>query len=87
VNDTGLLGLLVFAAFVGAITVATWRARHDITVLGLAMMMLVLGITSTATEPLELMIPWLLTGLLLAAVHTAVSGASAIPRTAASTGS
>jgi O-antigen ligase len=88
VNDTGLVGLLVFAAFMGAIAVATWRMRHDLTVLGLAMMMLVLAITSAATEPLELMITWLLMGLLLASGQTApVVSAPAIARTAPGSGS
>lgn len=73
VNDTGLLGLLAFSAFVVAIGIGAWRVRHDLTVLGLSLMMLVLAITSVATEPLELMITWLFLGLLSAAIQLAAS--------------
>jgi O-antigen ligase len=87
VNDTGLLGLLVFVAFVVAIAIAAWRFRNDITVLGLGAMMLVLLITNTATESLELMITWLLIGLLLAATQRAANVTPpATARTAAGTG-
>jgi O-antigen ligase len=71
VNDTGLLGLLLLAAFAIAIVIGAWRVRHDLTVVALGMMMLVLAITNIATESLELMITWLLMGLLLAAIQTA----------------
>jgi hypothetical protein len=70
-NDTGILGMIVFAVFVVAVAAAAWRARHDLTVIGLGAMLLVLAITNTATETLELMITWLLIGLLLAAVQVA----------------
>lgn len=73
VNDTGLLGLLVFAALTFAVAVAAWRHRGDLSVLGLSAMVLVLAITNQATETLELMITWLLIGLLLAAVRVAAS--------------
>ena len=76
VNDTGALGLLVFAAFVCAITRSAWRTRSDPTVVGLSAMVLVIAITNTSTETLELMITWLLIGLLLAAVQAAEVSAS-----------
>jgi O-antigen ligase len=69
VNDTGLLGLLVFAAFLLSIVVATWRARNDPTVLGLGATLLVIAITNQSTKTVELMITWLLIGLLLAAIQ------------------
>ena len=70
-NDTGILGLVVFAAFGAAIALAAWRCRSDLTVLGLGAMMLVVAITNQATETLELMVTWLLIGLLLAAARAA----------------
>lgn len=68
VNDTGLLGLIVFTAFGVAIVVAVSRRRNNMTVLGFAAMTLVIAITNQATETLELMVTWLIVGLLLAAV-------------------
>jgi len=73
VNDTGVLGLVVFVAFMFALVVVAWRHRADLTVLGLSAMLLVLAITNQATETLELMITWFLIGLLLAAVRVAQS--------------
>jgi O-antigen ligase len=87
-NDTGLLGLCVFAAFVVAILVAVWRCRENATVVGLAAMVTVIAITNQATETLELMITWLLIGLLLAAIDAAAHISSpAIARTARDTDS
>jgi O-antigen ligase len=88
VNDTGLIGLLVFAAFLFAILVATWRARHDPTVLGLGAMLLVIAITNQSTKTVELMITWLLIGLLLAAIQASTpSRRPASVHTAPGTGS
>lgn len=85
-NDTGVVGVLFFATFVIAIVLATWRHRSDTVVLGLGAMMLVLAMTNTATETLELMITWLLIGLLLAGVQVARAvSPSAIARTARDT--
>jgi hypothetical protein len=67
-NDTGALGLLVFAAFGIAVAVPAWRHRRDATVVGLGMSTLVIAITNMATETTELMITWLLLGLVLMAV-------------------
>jgi O-antigen ligase len=87
-NDTGLVGLLVFAALVVAIVVGVWRCRENATVLGLAAMVAVIAISNQATETLELMITWLLIGLLLAAIDSAAHISSpAIARTARDTDS
>jgi hypothetical protein len=86
INDTGLLGSIVFAAFGLSIAMATWRARHDLTVIGLGGMVLLVALTNTATQTLELMITWLLIGLLLGAVQVADSvSAPAIARKARDT--
>jgi hypothetical protein len=70
-NDTGILGLLVFAAFGAALATAAWRLRRDPIVAGLGMATLVIAITNTATETTELMITWLMLGLVLMAVDAA----------------
>lgn len=70
-NDTGALGLLVFAAFAVAVAYAAWRRRRDPIVAGLGMTALVIAITNTATETTELMIFWLTLGLVLMAVDAA----------------
>jgi O-antigen ligase len=67
-NDTGILGLLAFAAFGIALARAAWHRRRDPTVAGLGVSTLVIVLTNTATETTELMITWLLLGLVLAAV-------------------
>jgi hypothetical protein len=72
-NDTGLLGLGVFGVFAVAMALAARRKRIDPTVTGLGAMCMVLAITNIATETLELMITWLLLGLLMAAVQAAGS--------------
>lgn len=91
VNDTGVLGLMLFAAFIAVILVAAWRNRHDDLVLGLGAMLTVVAITNQATETLELMITWLLVGMLVAAVELAeplrvVVKSPAFARTAPGTG-
>jgi hypothetical protein len=86
VNDTGVAGLLVFALFVAAFVAGVWRCRRDSTVIGLAAMALVVALTNQATETLELMITWLLVGLLAAAVDIAKS-APVTARTAPGNGS
>ena len=67
-NDTGVLGVLAFAAFALAVFVSAWRESQDPMVLGLAATVLVIATTNQATETLELMITWLLVGLLTTAV-------------------
>jgi len=70
-NDTGVIGAALFALFVVLIAIAAWRRAHDITVLGLAAMMFLLVITNAATSTIELMITWLLLGMLIAAIDLA----------------
>jgi O-antigen ligase len=70
-NDTGAVGLLVFIAFAVAIVAAVMRFRENAIVQGVAAMVAVIAITNQATETLELMITWLLIGLLLAAMDAA----------------
>ncbi len=70
-NDTGVIGLLVFAAFGVALAQAAWRRRHDPIVAGLGVSTLLIVITNTATETTELMITWLMLGLVLIAVDAA----------------
>jgi O-antigen ligase len=86
-NDTGLLGLLLFALVMIAVIVATWRRRNDAIVGGLTAMTLVLALTNQATETLELMITWLLVGLLLAANQAEPVSEPVSARTARDTGS
>jgi len=87
-NDTGLVGLLILALFLFAIVAAAWRCRHDSTVIGLAAVTIVIALTNQATETLELMITWLLLGLLMAAVEAARPvSPPATARTARDTGS
>lgn len=87
-NDTGLLGLALFGLFVFAIVTAGWRRRHDATVVGLGATTLLIALTNQATETLELMITWLLVGLVLASIQIKDPvSAPASARTARDTGS
>ena len=70
-NDTGVLGLLVFTAFGIALAQTAWRRRRDPIVAGLGVSTLVIVLTNTATETTELMITWLMLGLLLMSVDAA----------------
>jgi O-antigen ligase len=72
-NDTGVIGALVFLAFVLALAYAAWRHRSDPIVAGLGLATLVILITNSATETTELMISWLMLGLLLMAIDVARS--------------
>ena len=72
-NDTGVLGLFLFVAFAVLIGRAAWRHRDDLVVLGFSGMVLVIGLANQATQTTELMITWLLMGLLLAALGPASS--------------
>jgi hypothetical protein len=87
-NDTGVLGLLLFAAFGVLTLLAAWRHRESANVVGIGAMLLVLAISNTATETLELMITWLLLGVLAAAIQaaeeiSATASADRAPGTAA----
>jgi O-antigen ligase len=80
--DTGIVGLLVFLGFMGTIAYAAWRRRDDPFVAGLGMSTLVIFLTNIATETTELMITWLLVGLLMMAVDVASPASEqALPRT------
>jgi len=78
-NDTGVIGLAVFLAFVATFAYAAWRHRRDPVVAGLGASTLVIAITNTATETTELMVSWLLVGFLLAAIDVSAR-AEANPR-------
>jgi hypothetical protein len=73
-NDTGVIGLLAFLAFVFALAYTAWRHRRDPIVAGLGMATVVIAITNSATETTELMISWLMIGLLLMAIDAAAAG-------------
>lgn len=66
-NDTGLVGVAIFAAFAAAIFMRAWSRRGSPHVVALGQVALVIGLTNLATETTELMIGWLLVGLLMAA--------------------
>ena len=70
-NDTGFVGLVLFSAFTVAVVVRAWMRRHDEVVLGLGQMALVIAIANLATQTTELMVDWLLIGILMAAVDIA----------------
>jgi hypothetical protein len=78
-NDTGIVGLLVFLAFGGCLAYAVWRRRDDPTVAGLSVAALVIVITNTATETTELMITWLMLGLVVMAVDASTKRLSQRP--------
>ena len=71
VDSTGLLGLALFSAFVLAVVVRTWALGRDEVVFGLGQVAVVVLITNLSTESMELMVGWLLIGLLLAATDVA----------------
>lgn len=67
-NDTGIVGLIVFLGFAAAIVAAAWSRRTELLVVGLGQMAIVIGLTNLATQTTELMVDWLLLGMLMAAV-------------------
>lgn len=70
-NDTGVAGLFVFGAFITAVVAAVLSRRHDPVTVGLGQVALVMFIGSLATQTTELMIGWLLAGILMAAIQLA----------------
>jgi hypothetical protein len=70
-NDTGVVGLAIFAGFVAAVIAGASSVRENPVVLALGQVALVVALTNLATETTELMIDWLLIGLLLAACDVA----------------
>jgi hypothetical protein len=79
-NDTGVVGFIVLVAFGVAIGAAAWRHRRDPTVAGLGIAVVSMTITDAATETTELMITWLMLGLLLMAVDAADLGKKPMER-------
>ena len=81
-NDTGFLGLALFVAFVVTVVARAWSRRHDGHVVGLSQVALVLLVANLATQTTELMIGWLMIGMLVAASDfaPAASAASKEPR-------
>jgi hypothetical protein len=75
-NDTGVIGIAVFASFVAAVLVRAWSRRQNLIVLGLGQVALVVALTNIATETTELMIGWLLIGLLMAACDVSAATAT-----------
>lgn len=75
-NDTGVVGLVIFTAFIAAVVYGAWMKRHDGVVVGLGQMMIVVGLANLATQTTELMIGWLMLGLLVAAVDIAPARAA-----------
>jgi hypothetical protein len=76
-NDTGIVGLVLFVGFVALIVARLWARRHDGLVGGLAQAAIVVGLANLATETTELMLDWLLIGILIAAVDISRSAAKA----------
>jgi len=73
-NDTGIVGLVLFAGFVAVLVARVWEQRQDDLVAGLGQAAIVVGLAVLATQTMELMIDWLLVGILVAA--TDVAGAA-----------
>ncbi len=67
-DATGLLGLVVFTAFALVVFFRAFSEREDEIINGLGQVALVVALTNLATETMELMVGWLLLGLLLAAI-------------------
>jgi hypothetical protein len=76
-NDTGIIGLLLFGGFVLAVTVRAWSMRTNLLVLGFGQVAIVVALTNLATETTELMIDWLLIGILMAACDGAFASPAA----------
>ncbi|MGH7777964.1 MAG: hypothetical protein ACREPI_12420 [Candidatus Dormibacterales bacterium] len=70
-NDTGIVGLAVFAALAILLVVRTARALDSTAVQLLAAFAATLTIAGQATQTLELALPWLTIGLLRAALALA----------------
>jgi hypothetical protein len=77
-NDTGILGAALFVAFGTAVVLRVWSVRRNPIVVGLGQMAVVVALTNLATETTELMVGWLLIGILVAACDA--TPASATPR-------
>lgn len=70
-NDTGIVGLVLFAGFVVVLIARVWARRQDDLVVGLGQAAIVVGLAVLATQTTELMVDWLLIGILVAAADVA----------------
>jgi hypothetical protein len=70
-DSTGFIGLAIFAGFAATVFLRVWANRRDAIALALGQAALVVAITNLSTQTTELMIGWLLIGLLLAATDVA----------------
>jgi hypothetical protein len=70
-NDTGIVGLAIFAAFAVAVVAHAWSRRHVPMAVVYGQMAIVIGLANVATQTTELMVGWLLIGLLMAAADHA----------------
>jgi hypothetical protein len=77
INDTGVIGLALFVCFAIAVIVRAWSVRTNAIVLGLGQAAIVIALANLATETTELMIGWLLIGVLLAACDAASTATTA----------
>lgn len=75
-NDTGLVGAVIFACFIVAVGARAWTRRGEPTVVAFGQVALIVGLTNLATQTTELMIGWLLIGILLAACDVAPATSS-----------
>jgi len=78
-NDTGIVGLVVFTGFIAVVVARIWARRDGQLVGGLAQMAIVIGLTNLATQTTELMIDWLLIGIVMAAVDVSNEASEAAP--------
>jgi hypothetical protein len=79
-NDTGIIGLAVFCGFAVAVVLKAWSNRTDPIVSALGQVAIVVALTNFATQTTELMVGWLLIGLLLAACDSAAAAAVPEPK-------
>jgi len=79
-NDTGLIGITLFSAYLAAVVARAWSRRHDKPTVALGQIVLVMFIGNLATQTTELMVTWLLAGLLVAATDIASNPEKVQPR-------
>ena len=70
-NDTGVVGLVVFTAFILAIALRAWAWRQDASTVALGQVVLVMFLGNLATQTTELMLTWLIVGILVAGIDIA----------------
>lgn len=79
-NDTGVIGVFLFGSFVVAVFIRAWSRRHDPVVVGLSQMAIVIALANLATQTTELMVGWLLVGILMAATDIAPAAVRGVER-------